>query len=48
MLLKNSYYTLEITSHIWLKKTDDLFDFDSENKSTKYYSISKEDKENYI
>ena len=48
MLLKNSYYTLEITSHIWLKKTDDLFDFDSENKLTKYYSITKEDKENYI
>jgi len=48
MLLKNSYYTLEITSHIWLKKTDDLFDFDSENKLTKFYSISKEDKENYI
>jgi hypothetical protein len=48
MLLKNSYYTLEITSHIWLKKTDDLFDFDSENKLTKYYSLTKEDKENYI
>ena len=48
MLLKNSYYTLEITSHVWLKKTDDLFDFDSENKLTKYYSISKDDKESYI
>ena len=48
MLLKNSYYSLEITSNIWLKKTDDLFDFDSENKLTKHYSISKEDKENYI
>ena len=48
MLLKNSCYTLEITSHTWLKNTDDLFDFDSENKLTKYYSIKKEDKENYI
>ena len=47
-MLKNSYYTLEITSHVWLKKTDDLFDFDSENKLTKYYSISKDDKESYI
>ena len=48
MLLKNSCYTLEITSHTWLKNTDDLFDFDSENKLTKFYSIKKEDKENYI
>ena len=48
MLLKNSCYTLEITSHTWLKNTDDLFDFDSENKITKFYSIKKEDKENYI
>ena len=48
MLLKNSYYTLDITSHIWLKNTDDLFDFESDNKLTKFYSINKEDKENYI
>ena len=48
MLLKNSYYTLDITSHIWLKNTDDLFDFESDNKLTKFYSIDKEDKENYI
>ena len=48
MLLKNSYYILEITSHIWLKNTDDLFDFDSDNKLTKNYSFTKDDKENYI
>ena len=48
MLLKNNYYTLDITSHIWLKNTDDLFDFESDNKLTKFYSINKEDKENYI
>ena len=48
MLLKNSYYTLDITSHIWLKNTDDLFDFESDNKLTKFYSINKDDKENYI
>ena len=47
MLLKNNYYTLDITSHIWLKNTDDLFDFESDNKLTKFYSINKEDKENF-
>ena len=31
-----------------MKNTDDLFDFESDNKLTKFYSISKEDKENYI
>ena len=41
MLLKNSYYILEITSHIWLKNTDDLFDFDSDNKLTKNYSFDR-------
>lgn len=49
MLLKeNSYLSLEITSHVWLKKTDDLFDFESENISTKKYSFTQEDKENFI
>ena len=49
MLLKeNSYLSLEITSHTWLKKTDDLFDFESENISTKNYSFTQDDKENFI
>ena len=49
MLLKeNHYLSLEITSKVWLKKTDDLFDFESENISTKNYSLTQDDRENYI
>ena len=49
MLIKENYdLSLEITSNIWLKKTNDLFDFESANKSTKKYSFTKDDKENYI
>ena len=49
MLLKeNHYLSLNITSNVWLKKTDDLFDFESENISTKNYSFTQDDKENYI
>ena len=49
MLLKDNYnLSLEITSNVWLKKTDDLFDFESNNISTKNYTFTQEDKENYI
>ena len=49
MSIKDNYYlSLNITSHVWLKKTDDLFDFESENISTKNFSFNEEDKENYI
>ena len=49
MLLKeNHYLSLDITSNVWLKKTDDLFDFESENILTKNYSFTQDDKENYI
>ena len=45
---ENYYLSLEITSYVWLKKTDDLFDFESNNISTKSYSFTPDDKENYI
>ena len=49
MLLKENYnLSLEIKSNVWLKKTDDLFDFESNNILTKNYSFTQEDKENYI
>ena len=49
MSIKDSYYlSLEITSNVWLKKTDDLFDFESPNIATKKYSFTQDDKENYI
>ncbi len=44
----NSDYSLNITSNYWLKNTDDLFDFSSGNFSTKTYTLTNEDKENYI
>ena len=49
MSLKDNYYlSLEVTSNVWLKKTDDLFDFESENIASKNFSFTQEDKENYI
>jgi hypothetical protein len=49
MSLKENYYlSLEITSTVWLKKTDDLFDFESDNISSKTFSFNEDDKENYI
>ena len=49
MSLKEDYYlSLEITSHAWLKKTDDLFDFETDNISKKSFSFNEDDKENYI
>ena len=49
MLLKENHnLSLEITSNVWLKKTDDLFDFESNNILTKKFSFTQDDKENFI
>lgn len=40
--------SLEINSRSWLKETDDLFDFESYNMTKKLYTLTNEDKENFI
>ena len=40
--------SLDIVFRTWLKKTEDLFDFNSPSMSSKNYHLSNSDKENFI